>query len=189
MPENKIEYSVSKLAYAVITDTGAALTYGTPVMVPWARSIKLASVGEIFSVDADGVEAYSCDINNGYDGDLELLNVPDSLMVAVFGDTIDAKKMQTENAKTQSKRIALMFEFEGDLKNKRHVMYNVALGRPEISKTTKKSGKPEDSDASVSMKVTARPNPYNGAVKTKTTNDTLEVDYEGWYTEVYEPAV
>src|SRR5690625_6777714 len=76
-----------------------------------------------------------------------------------------------------------MFEFDGDVKAVRHVLYNCSANRPTITgETTTNTKEPQPNE--LTFIASARPGDL--AVKTKTTADTTKEVYDNWYKEVYE---
>ena len=78
-----------------------------------------------------------------------------------------------------------MFEFDGDVKATRHVMYYCSASRPSLKSSTK-SDKSDPNVSELDFKATARPGDYK--VKTKTTPTTPDNIYNNWYTSVYDKA-
>lgn len=75
-----------------------------------------------------------------------------------------------------------MFEFQGDKKRTRHVMYYCSANRPSVASTTKDGGEPNTTDLSIVVS----PRPDTNVVKAKTTAGVTEAVYNAWYTKVYE---
>ena len=46
MMSNKIKYGLKNVHYAVITEAGGVVSYGTPVAIPGAVNITLSPAGE-----------------------------------------------------------------------------------------------------------------------------------------------
>lgn len=130
---------------------------------------------------ADDMEDYFAEnVNNGYDGSLEMALVPDSFRTDVLGDTIDNNGAIVENANATVKRFALMFEFDGDAKKTRHVLYNVLANRPNIEGTTRSSTKEPKSET---LEVEARPAADTSDVKAKVKQG--DTGYDTFFTAVY----
>lgn len=101
-----------------------------------------------------------------------------------MGDELDETSgVLTETANSKQKTIALMFEFDGDVKATRHVLYNVTVSRPGHSGETKtKSTEPTTQELSFIAGPTV-----DSVVKRATTGTTTAEIYDGWYTKVFEP--
>jgi phi13 family phage major tail protein len=87
-----------------------------------------------------------------------------------------------ENADAQTKNFALMFEFQGDKKAIRHVLYYCSANRPSDASKTKDGAEPNTTELSI----IASPRPDNNLVKAKTTVGVKDEIYNEWYTKVYE---
>jgi len=125
-------------------------------------------------------------INNncGYDGDLELALIPESFRTVVLKETLDSKGVLIENSEVELAAFALLFEFDGDQKHIRHVLYNCSASRPGIEGKTN-----EDSKDVQTEKLSLKAVPLaNGMVKAKTGNTTNATTYADWYKAVYVPA-
>lgn len=135
---NKIKYGIKNVYYAVATiDTAGAATYDTPVAMPGAVSISLSAEGETSPFYADNIVYYTTVANNGYSGDLELAKLPESFFEDVLGYGTGANDLVYEDANASPVHFALMFQFEGDVTAKRHVMYNCVATRPDVAGSTK----------------------------------------------------
>jgi hypothetical protein len=91
----------------------------------------------------------------------------------------------TEKATAKGSYFAFMFEFDGDVKAVRHVMYYCSASRPSIGSSTK-SDKSEPNKNELEFTASARPGDYK--VKTKTTATTPANIYDNWYNSVYDKA-
>lgn len=171
---NKVKYGLKNVHYAVITENNGTVQYSTPVGIPGAVNITLSASGETVSFYADDTEYYSSDTNNGYDGTLEVALIPDSFKTDVFGNTKDANGLLTENKDDKVKKIALMFEFDGDANKTRYVLYNVKVTRVNMDGTTTGATKEPKTE---SMTIQARP-----AIDTGDTKANIEQGEAGYMT-------
>ena len=184
MPKNKVKFNVKNVHYALITETEeGAISYGTPVAIPGARSLSMDAQGDLTKWYADGTVYYMTAANNGYDGSLEVALLPESFRTDVLGETLDTKKVLVENANVQPKRFALLFEFDGDQKQIRHVLYNCTATRPAVSGNTTEDSKEPETET---INITASPL-SDGRVKAKTSDATDEATFSNWYKTVYVP--
>lgn len=178
---NKIKYGLKNVYYSVVTEVLGVVSYATPVHIPGAVNISLSPVGEKVKFPADDIEDYFAEnVNNGYDGDLEMALVSDDFRVDVLGDTIDSNGAIVENANATVKRFALMYEFDGDEKKARHVLYNVLANRPKIEGTTRSNTKEPKSET---LEIEARPAVDTSDVKTRVLQG--ETGYDTFFTAVY----
>ena len=182
--KNKVKYNICNVHYAVIAKAeDGTVKFATPVPIPGAVSISLDPKGEPESFYADGVEYYVINNNQGYDGDLEVALIPESFREDVLLETADANNVLVENSNSQTGSFALLFEFDGDIRKIRHVMYNCSASRPSISGKTNEEGKEVQTET---LTIKSRPL-ANGLVKAKTGNSTTDAVYAKWYQEVYLP--
>ncbi|MCR5601615.1 MAG: phage tail protein [Ruminococcus sp.] len=182
--KNKVKFNISNAHYALLSQNdNGEVTFGTPVPLPGAVSLSLDPTGEPESFYADGIEYYVINNNQGYDGDLELAIIPESFRTDVLMETADSNNVLVENSNSQTGHFALLFEFDGDVKKIRHVMYNCSASRPGISSSTNTESKEVKTET---LKVKARPL-ASGLVKAKTGDSTKAAAYNNWYKRVYEP--
>lgn len=185
MPENKVKFNLKNVHYAEMnTDEDGVISYGTPIAIPGSVSLSLSAKGDTSDFYADGMVYYTSTANNGYEGDLEIALVPLLFEQNILGNTTDNNKVLLENSNTELKPFALMFEFDGDIKATRHVMYNCKASRPDVSSKTNEDKKEVQTDK---LSLTISPL-LNGNVKCRTTGATPEETYNGWYNKVYVPA-
>lgn len=185
MPKkNKVKFNICNVHYALqsIAEDGT-VSFETPVAMPGAVSLALDANGEPSNFYADGYAYYTISNNMGYDGDLELAMVPESFRTDVLKESLDANKVLVENANVETANFALLFEFDGDVKKIRHVLYNCAASRPSIESQTNED---EIEVQTETLALTATPL-ASGYVKAKTGNDTTDAAYQGWYNAVYLP--
>lgn len=136
---NKIRYGLKSVYYAVATlGTDNSATYATPVAFPGAVSLDLSSEGETSTFYADNIAYYVSNSNNGYSGSLEMAYVTDSFAADVLGEIQNGTSgLCFELQEAEPVHFALLFQFEGDDKATRHVIYNCVASRPSVSGSTK----------------------------------------------------
>lgn len=182
MAENKVQFGLDKLYYALITEsTAGAITFGAPKAVPGAVSLSMDAEGEETVFYADNVRYYVTQDNNGYSGDIEIAKVPEDMWTDVYGVTEDSNHVITENADAVTKEVALLFRFAGDKNKNCCVLYRCTLSRPTLSHaTTEGSKKPQ----TATINYTAIPLP-SGAVRATTLSTTDDTIKNGWFSAVY----
>lgn len=187
MDKNKVKYNLRNVHYAPITaepEGDGFPTYGTPVKWPGAVSLTMDQQGDITKFYADGIVFWQSAQNNGYEGDLEMAQILDQFRQDCLGEKLhETDKVFLENANAKTTPFALMFEFEGDVTDTRHVLYNCTATRPSIDGKTTEGNKKPDTEK---LKVSAIPLP-NGYVKARTGAETAETVRSAWYTKVYIP--
>lgn len=110
--------------------------------------------------------------------------IPESFRTDVLKETLDSKGVLIENSEVELAAFALLFEFDGDQKHLRHVLYNCSASRPGIEGKTNKDSK-EVQTEKLSLKAVPL---ANGMVKAKTGNTTDATTYADWCKAVYVPA-
>ncbi len=185
MPKkNKVKFNICNVQYALLTaGADGTVSFGTPVPMPGAVSLSLDPNGEPSNFYADGYAYYTISNNMGYEGDLELAMVPESFRTDVLKESLDANKVLVESASAETENFALLFEFDGDVRKIRHVLYNCSAARPTIEASTKED---EIEVQTETLTIKAAPLP-NGFVKAKTGDDTTDSVYQDWYKSVYLP--
>ncbi len=185
MPEsNKVKFNLKNAHYAILT-LGAddTPTYAAPVRLPGAVSLSLSANGEPENFYADGIAYYVIANNMGYDGDLELALIPESFRTDVLQELKDTNGVLIETTDAELAHFALLFEFDGDKKHIRHVLYNCTASRPAIEGQTN-----EESRSVQTEKLTIKAAPLpDGTVKAKTGDTTDNTTYTEWYDAVYLP--
>ena len=140
--KNKVKYNICNVHYAVLSESAQGeSTFGTPKALPGAVSISLDKNGEPTPFYADGVKYYTINNSMGYDGDLELALIPEEFRTDVLKETLDDNKVLLENSNAETGSFALLFEFDGDVRKIRHVLYNCSASRPSIGGKTNEEEK------------------------------------------------
>lgn len=188
--KNKIKYGLSNLYYAIATidETTNTATYGTPVRWPGAVNLSLDAEGDTSNFYADNIVYYTGVANNGYTGDLETALVPESFLTDVLLQTADAKGVLIERSDVEPVHFALLFQFEGDQKATRHVLYNCVATRPTTEGATKEDTvEPQTETVSITATQIHDATIDADIVKARTAADTDATTYAGWYSAVYQP--
>lgn len=180
MSKNKVKYGLRNVYYAPLTMISGKAVYGTPIAHPGAVSITLQAEGDSTEFEADDSVYFEETSNNGYSGDLEFALISDDFKREIMGETIDANGAMVENSEAKFKPFALMFEFNGDQKATRHVLYNCKASRTEIASKTK--GKSIDPTPE-KLPITVRPAEDTRDVKAKIMQG--QPAYETFFSAVY----
>ena len=177
---NKIKYGIRNVYYAVATEgSGGALTYATPVAMPGAVNLALSPEGETNPFYADDVVYFQSASNNGYSGTLELALVPEAFKTDVLCETT-SNGVLVEKANVTPKEFALLFEFQGDAKATRHVLFRCTCSRPDVSGSTKEAGIEPQTET---LNITALPRINDYIVKGRCEQATSGA-YTTWFTSV-----
>ena len=191
MAENKIKYGLKSVYYAVATiASNGSATYGTPVALPGAVSLSLSPQGDNSPFYADNIVYWMGVSNTGYEGDLELATVAEKFKTDVLGYVKSDKLVLLEDANANPVHFALMFQFEGDQKATRHVMYNCTAKRPDNAGETKGENIEPKTET---LNITATSIYVSGLgsgmdiVKAESISSTDSTTYNGWFSAVYVP--
>ena len=181
---NKIKYGLKNVYAAVQTYSSGSYTYATPVAIPGAVSMSLSAQGENSPMYCDDTVYYRTVANQGYSGDLEIALIPEWFRTTILKETEDNNHVLMEKSTDiEPVYFALLFEFDGDDKAVRHVIYNCTVARPSLESQTKEAS---ISPGTEKLTLTADPR-EDGLVKCRTGGSTTTTAYNNWYSSVYEP--
>ena len=185
---NKVKYNLKNVHAAKLTESVVEgvtqYTYAKPQAIPGAVSISLDAEGDSSPFYADGIVYFRSVSNNGYSGDLEIALIPEWFRIEILQEALDSHGVLVEKSdRAESVKFALLFEFDGDVRAIRHVMYNCTASRPSIESETK-----EDTiePGTETLSLTADPR-EDGLVKSRTGDSTDTATYQNWYKTVYIP--
>lgn len=183
---NKVNFGLKNVYAAPFEILNGVITYETPYRIPGAVELSLEPRGDMVEFYADDMLYYSASNNQGYDGTISIANIPEKFAIDALGEEKDSTDMVlTEKSTGKGKPFALLFEFDGDVKATRHVLYSCTASRPTVSGSTKtNTAEPTPNE----LKFVSSPRETDYAVKTKTTETTPQAIYDAWYTKVYEKA-
>lgn len=190
---NTVKFGLSNCYYSVMTETYVATTntysysYATPKPLRGAVNLSMSAQQEQNKFRADNIDYYVSNANNGYEGSLELALIPDDFKIACLGCSTDSNGVLVENVNDKAVAFALLFQFEGDDKARRHALYNCKATLPDVaSQTTEETIEP----VTETINLTATARKGDGLVKASTVDgDNTSAQYTGWFSSVYEPSV
>lgn len=185
---NKIKYNLKNVHAAIQTRDGSGgYSYATPVPIPGAVNLSMEAQGETSPFYADGIVYFRSVSNNGYSGDLEIALIPDWFREQILKEVKDNNGVLIEsNNDVSPVYFALLFEFDGDEKAIRHVLYNCSVSsRPTVASQTKEENI-EPGTETLSLSADAR---EDGLIKARTGDDTNNTAYNTWYSSVYTPVI
>lgn len=184
---NKVKYGLTNVYYAVgtISPTDNTATYGTPKRLPGAVNLTMDHKGEANTFYADNIAFFTLQGDAGYSGSLEIAQITDDFRKDILGEVEDANGCLTEVANAPTVPFALLFQFDGDKKNTRHVLYNCTASKPSISGETNTETITPKTDT---LNMTAAPihiNALNADVfKSRALVD--DAPYNTWFESVYQ---
>lgn len=184
---NKVKYGLKNVyfAKATISDVDGSATYGTPKKWPGAVNLSLDAQGGVTKFRADNIDYWIGQSNNGYEGDFESALIPEDFRKDILGEIEDVNGILVEDAGAKTVYFALLFQFEGDEKNTRHVLYRCSASRPSVSgQTTDEEIEPQTETLTITAATI-----YNAAlgkdvVKARCPEDNL--NYASWFSAVYQ---
>jgi len=185
MPENKVTFGLKNVHYAPYTVTDGVVTFETPTPIPGAVELTGEPRGDMVEFYADDMLYYAASNNQGYENTLSIANIPDQFAQDALGEEMDETDfVLNELANKSGKPFALLFEFDGDVKATRHVMYNCVANRPTVSSSSKTDTVEPNANE---LTLIASPMKIGEKlmVKTKTTTQTPAAVYDAWYSTVY----
>ena len=176
--ENKVQFGLKNVHYAVRNESG----YAAPISVPGAVNLSLDAEGDMQKFYADDVAYFTTNTNNGYSGDLEMARFPDKMLQDIWGYKLSTTdKVLSEDASAQAVAFALLFQISGDQNNSFYVLYNCTASRPGIGSKTKE----ETTDPNTQTTTNSATPMADGKVFAKTTADTPEAIQTNWFKSVY----
>ena len=184
---NRVKFGLKNVFYAVCTlDTDNTATYGTPVAWPGAVSLSLDAEGDTTKFRADNIDYWVGQANNGYSGDFESALIPDGFRTDVLGEIADGNGVLVEDAGAKTVPFALLFQFEGDDKNTRHVLYNCTATRPSVSgNTTEETIEPQTETLTLTAVSVYNDDINKDLVKARCKEG--DTPYANWFDAVYQP--
>ena len=181
---NKVKYGLKNVYYSKVSmsSDGTTVMYATPVAIKGAVNLSMAADQEITNIAADDNSKYvSVAENNGYTGTLEVLVLPESFLADCLGMTYNSSAGTVlENKDGQIAPFALLFEFSGDEKKTRHVLYNCLATNPDVASSTKDGA---ISAATTTLDITASPALDTGDIKYSCLEASSST-YTDWFTTV-----
>jgi len=183
---NKVKYGLQNVYYAVATiDSNNVATYGTPK--PWKGAVNLSldAEGGTTKFRADNIDYWIGQSNNGYSGDFESALIPEDFRKDILGDITDINGIDLEDAGAKTKYFALLFQFEGDATNTRHVMYKCSATRPSVTgATTDEEIEPQTETLTLTATAIHNESLNKDIVKARCAEG--ETPYATWFEAVYE---
>ena len=184
--ENKVNFGLRNVHYALITYTNGVPSWGTPK--PWKGGVNVTLTKETSSSDfyADDTKFFHITANNGYTGSIEMARVTEEVLKDLFGYTeTTTGKLIVEDANATPVEFALMFEVQGDEQPTRYCLYRCTADRPDINAATKADSvevQTQTCDLVVMPVIDPTANsPIDGITKYSTGANTPSATYESFF--------
>lgn len=182
---NKVKFGLSNVVMAKMNvASNGTITYDTPISIPGAVNLSLEPQGDTNDFYADNVIYFSYTTNQGYEGDLEIAMIPDTIRTAIMGETSDSNGAYLETADDKFENFAFGFQIEGDQRGRRYWYYNCSLTRPNTEGSTVESSIEPKTD-SLTIKAMARLTDKKVRVFIEKTTDNADT-YNSFFSNVYE---
>ena len=150
--------------------------------------MSLEPQGELTTFRADNIDYWTGNSNNGYQGDLEMALITDSFRKDILGEAEDSTGVLVELKDVPAVHFALLYQYEGDQKAARRVMFNCTASRPsEAGQTTEDTIEPQTETITITAHSIYNSSYGKEIVKAKTTAETDTTAYEGWFEAVHQP--
>lgn len=190
--KNKVKYNLKNVHVVPITKAeDGSITFDTSKImhIPGAVSMSMPPSGEQNIFYADGTKYFITNGNDGYEGTVEFALVPDEFNEQYLGNAKTDEGVIVEDKDANLQHFAMMWQFDGDAHNTRHIMYDCVASRPEITSKTNEANIEVQTET---MNITCG-SVYNkfldkNLVKAKTTADVDTDVYDKWFTDPYQPA-
>lgn len=182
--QNTISYGLSNCHYSIVTeetqeDGSIKSSYTKYKAWPGAVKLNLGAKSSNTVFRADNRNYAASQSNTGYDGDFECAQVPEDVLIDVYGQVKTASKGIAEYADKKTKYIAFACEFDGDVEKRKFVFYKVLLTKPDIgSETTKEDNNDPNTQT---VKMVASPRPDDLCIKYSEGSD--GDNYNTWYSD------
>lgn len=190
---NKIKFGLADVMYSMVTETQNQETgkwttsYGAYKPLPGGVELQLSAEGEDENFYADDIVYVVLAANQGYSGNLQVAMLTEEAEKDLLKRKVDDNGVISENAEDSTPPLfAMSFRIQGDVKNRRYVLYRCALTRPDINASTKEQNITPQTDT-VNFRCTPRPD--DGLVFAHTGETTSQEVLDAWNTAVYVPQV
>ena len=191
MAENKVQFGLKNVHYAVLTESAnAAPSFGTPKAVPGAVTLTLAQASAETNFYADNIPYFRSSANNGYTGTLEMARFTEDMLKDIWGiEETSGSGVLSEGIDATEKPFALLFQIDGDDNDDLYVFYRCYAGRPNIGSTTiNESGKvpqTQSCDLSVLPVIDPTHGTIDGKVYAKTGESATTTVRNAWFSTVF----
>lgn len=179
---NKVNFGLSNVYYAKATESGGAISYGTPKHIPGAVSLSLSADSNANDFFADNIRYWRSSASQGYSGTIEFAMLTEDFRKDILGETADANGVFMETTQDTNSPFALIFQVEGDTDEELRLLYYCTVTRPPMNANTITDSTEPDT---VTLDFTASPRPDTGDIKASTGSTTATTVAAAWTASVY----
>ena len=186
---NKVSFGLSNVHYALISERTVGndlkIFYGTPKRLQGAVNLEMETVGDVSNFYADNIIYYASTANQGYEATLEIAMLTEEFRREVLGEVV-RNGLLVENSDANPRKIALMFQFEGDERAVKHCLTYCTVTRPGLSSSTKtETTEPTKQE----LTITVSPRPTDNVPRISTSETIAKDLYDNFFKSVPEITV
>lgn len=185
MSEQKVFFGLKNVHYAPYTEVEGEIVYEEFIPLEGAVNLNLTPNGDTNKFFADNRAYYVVTSNQGYEGDLELAILPQKFRTDILGEVVSKEGVLVETNTQRAKNFALAYEFSGNAKDVRMVLYNCSATRPNLTNATT-TETTEINTQTLSLTISPTP---KGIIKGSTTDKVSKEVYDNWYKKPVLPVV
>ena len=182
MAENKVNFGITNVYYAVATYSGSAVSYGSTKRINGAVNLSIQSDTNDDPFYADNIAYWRSSSSQGYTGTIEFARLPEDFRKDILGETVDTNGVILETSSDTIKPFALIFQVEGDEDEEMRLLYYCTVTRPPMDANTMTDSTTPDT---VTLDLTVSPRPDTGEIKASTGTATATSVSSAWTTAVY----
>lgn len=186
MAENKVKFGLSNVhIFKIESEDDEGIKYASKAInLPGAVNLSLSIEGEENTFYADDIPYFQMYANNGYSGDLEIALLTEEFLTEIMGQRKDKNGAIVESADDTIAPFAMSFEFQGDIKKTRNILYKVVASRPNDEHSTIAESKEPQTET---LSIKAIPRSTDRLVKARIQEGSS--GYDTFYDSVYEPTL
>lgn len=137
MANNKVRYGLSNVHVWPITGEEAGKEiYGETIKLLGAVKLAVSPTGDSTPFYADNRTFFTTSSSSGFEGELEIAMLTEEFETEILGMKIDENGAIYEDDTPKTQRFAMAYQFEGDQKATRHILYVCQASRPEEEANT-----------------------------------------------------
>lgn len=188
MAENLVNWGLKRSGwFKTFVDDDGNETYGPINEFITQRAMNLNPIGDLTRVYANGTVLFVGKQNSGYSGTMEFTSVSDEFAAWALDEKKDAMGVLYEKQEAKVQHFGMVWEWEQDAKNIRHIIYKAIVNRPTNEATTSgDEGRKTQQNKTLTIEVIPR---KDEIVKARTTVDGDPTVYDNWFNTVYQPGI